>query len=260
MPRSAPRWTNVAQTLCSRPTYARFVRVSRVVAVNIVLLLAAVGLSACGGLERVAETTPVTVTVTKTVPREAERDRQLHDRRRAARAAPSRYVACDANITVRRDTTTCGFAQNVFYEYWLSGRSDVIDVYSPAARATFETECRQSVGRVICTTADRGRVRFPVTEVDDYTEDQAAEYAAGADLGPSAQARASAPADEPLESESDSQPCDENYEGACLDPNSYDYDCENGNGDGPDYTGEVYVVGDDHFDLDRDGDGVACNW
>src|SRR4051794_27444386 len=52
--------------------------------------------------------------------------------------------------------------------------------------------------------------------------------------------------------------CDPNYSGACLDPNSPDYDCASGNGNGPDYTGEVEVVGDDHFDLDRDGDGVAC--
>ncbi|MEA2436899.1 MAG: hypothetical protein QOF65_1455, partial [Thermoleophilaceae bacterium] len=52
--------------------------------------------------------------------------------------------------------------------------------------------------------------------------------------------------------------CDPNYEGACLDPTSPDYDCENGSGNGPDYTGEVTVVGDDHFALDRDGDGVAC--
>jgi hypothetical protein len=52
--------------------------------------------------------------------------------------------------------------------------------------------------------------------------------------------------------------CHPSYEGACLDPNSYDYDCEGGMGDGPDYTGEVRVVGDDPFGLDRDGDGTAC--
>jgi hypothetical protein len=52
--------------------------------------------------------------------------------------------------------------------------------------------------------------------------------------------------------------CHPSYEGACLDPNSYDYDCEGGSGDGPDYTGEVRVVGDDPFGLDRDGDGTAC--
>jgi hypothetical protein len=53
--------------------------------------------------------------------------------------------------------------------------------------------------------------------------------------------------------------CDPNYAGACLNPNSYDYDCAGGSGDGPDYTGWVRVIGDDHFDLDRDGDGIGCD-
>lgn len=53
--------------------------------------------------------------------------------------------------------------------------------------------------------------------------------------------------------------CDPSYEGACLDPDAADYDCEGGSGDGPEYTGTVRVVGDDHFDLDRDADGVACD-
>lgn len=53
--------------------------------------------------------------------------------------------------------------------------------------------------------------------------------------------------------------CDPNYEGACLDPNASDYDCEGGSGDGPKYvSGPITVVGDDPFGLDRDGDGTAC--
>jgi hypothetical protein len=52
--------------------------------------------------------------------------------------------------------------------------------------------------------------------------------------------------------------CDPSYRGACLDPTSPDYDCAGGSGDGPDYTGPVEVVGDDHFGLDRDGDGFGC--
>jgi hypothetical protein len=52
--------------------------------------------------------------------------------------------------------------------------------------------------------------------------------------------------------------CDPNYAGACLDPNAYDYDCAGGSGDGPDYTGTVTVVGEDHYGLDADGDGVGC--
>src|SRR5215216_2600933 len=42
--------------------------------------------------------------------------------------------------------------------------------------------------------------------------------------------------------------CDPNYSGACLDPSPPDYDSAGGSGDGPDYTGRVEVVGDDHFD------------
>jgi hypothetical protein len=52
--------------------------------------------------------------------------------------------------------------------------------------------------------------------------------------------------------------CDANYTGACLKPDSADYDCEGGSGNGPDYTGPVESVGSDPYDLDRDGDGVAC--
>ena len=52
--------------------------------------------------------------------------------------------------------------------------------------------------------------------------------------------------------------CDPNYSG-CLDPNAYDYDCLGGSGDGPRYTGPIRVYGDDHYDLDRDGDGIACD-
>jgi hypothetical protein len=51
--------------------------------------------------------------------------------------------------------------------------------------------------------------------------------------------------------------CDPNYSG-CLGPNSSDYDCAGGSGNGPDYTGPVQVVGSDHYGLDADGDGIGC--
>ena len=52
--------------------------------------------------------------------------------------------------------------------------------------------------------------------------------------------------------------CDPNYEGACLSPSSPDYDCEGNGGDGPDYTGYVTVVGEDHYGLDGNGDDEGC--
>jgi len=50
--------------------------------------------------------------------------------------------------------------------------------------------------------------------------------------------------------------CDPNYSG-CV-PIASDVDCAGGSGNGPAYTGRVNVIGSDIYDLDRDGDGVAC--
>ena len=52
------------------------------------------------------------------------------------------------------------------------------------------------------------------------------------------------------------QNCTAGYD-PCLAPAS-DYDCAGGSGDGPAYTGYVVVTGADPYDLDADGDGVAC--
>ncbi len=52
--------------------------------------------------------------------------------------------------------------------------------------------------------------------------------------------------------------CDPNYTGACV-PIASDVDCEGGGGNGPAFVrGPVYVIGADIYNLDRDGDGVAC--
>lgn len=53
--------------------------------------------------------------------------------------------------------------------------------------------------------------------------------------------------------------CDPNYTGACV-PIASDVDCAGGSGNGPAYVqGPVRVVGSDIYDLDRDGDGIACD-
>lgn len=44
----------------------------------------------------------------------------------------------------------------------------------------------------------------------------------------------------------------------CLPPAS-DYDCAGGSGNGPAYAnGPIYVTGSDPYDLDSEGDGIAC--
>jgi len=53
--------------------------------------------------------------------------------------------------------------------------------------------------------------------------------------------------------------CDPNYKGRCLRPNVSDYDCASGSGNGPYYvSGPFRVVGTDHYRLDADHDGIAC--
>jgi hypothetical protein len=53
-----------------------------------------------------------------------------------------------------------------------------------------------------------------------------------------------------------SSSCNPNYSG-CV-PNDSDVDCAGGQGNGPSYTGRVQVIGIDVYDLDRNGDGTAC--
>ncbi|MBN1530174.1 MAG: hypothetical protein JW895_14030 [Thermoleophilaceae bacterium] len=63
-------------------------------------------------------------------------------------------------------------------------------------------------------------------------------------------------APEPVEPEP-AESCHSDYD-PCLDPNAYDYDCEGGEGNGPEYTGQVTVKGSDPYDLDSDDDGLGC--
>ncbi|WP_249354225.1 G5 domain-containing protein [Microbacterium sp. 2FI] len=52
--------------------------------------------------------------------------------------------------------------------------------------------------------------------------------------------------------------CDSNYADACV-PVASDVDCASGSGNGPAYfDGVARVVGVDIYDLDRNGDGFAC--
>jgi len=53
--------------------------------------------------------------------------------------------------------------------------------------------------------------------------------------------------------------CDANYKGRCLRPHVSDYDCAGGSGNGPYYvSGPFRVVAYDHYRLDSDHDGIAC--
>lgn len=70
---------------------------------------------------------------------------------------------------------------------------------------------------------------------------------------------APAPAPAPAPVQNSNGGCDPNYSGQCV-PIASDVDCGGGSGNGPAYVwGAVRVVGNDIYDLDRDGDGIACD-
>lgn len=160
-------------------------------------MAALITLAGCGGA------TIATKTVTKTVVASAARHVIPRAHRRAPTPAaaspspapaPSGYRSCDRNVSARSGTTTCPFAQNVFYEYWKSGGAATVEAFSSATNATLRLTCTTSRATVTCDTDHGGSVRFPQAAVDAYSSRQAATYRAGHDVGPSSQ---SAPAPSP---------------------------------------------------------------
>ncbi|HEY8502239.1 MAG TPA: hypothetical protein VIL21_06100 [Solirubrobacterales bacterium] len=112
-----------------------------------------------------------------------------------------------------------------------------------ARRAKIRREVRVAERRQRRQAAARRRHRAEVRQVRAEEAEQRA---------------AEAEAEEEAAAEEEASECDPNYSGACLDPNAYDYDCEGGSGDGPEYTGTVTVVGEDHYGLDANSNGVGC--
>jgi hypothetical protein len=231
----------------------------------VVLAFLAMALVACGATAPTKTVTvvspppnalkPVSKRKAKPYPKRTARKSQ---RSRAASTSPKPVfrVRCDQDITARAGTTSCPFASNVFWSFSHAreaGESS-FTAYSPATKQDYDLTCTTG-SLVTCRAGDGGEVQFPLTAVQAYSSAQADRYAATHDTG---QAPEPEPPPKPQAPADSGANCDPNYADQCLDPNAYDYDCEGGTGDGPKYTGPVRAVGDDPYDLDRDGDGVAC--
>lgn len=155
---------------------------SRAAATTALLLLVVFISSGCGATEekhssRPASTSP-DVSAATTAPETTTTT--------ASEPSP-RFRSCDPNIQARVGTTSCGFATNAFYEYFVSGKSRRISVYSPATKSSFKTTCRvrYTDDVIVCRTDDGGIVKFPQSAIDAYTQSQADAYAKTADLGSS---------------------------------------------------------------------------
>jgi hypothetical protein len=132
------------------------------------------------------------------------------------------------------------------------GSGDETSSIAQEARQQTVLEVRQAAARRRHREAHRIEVRERRAEAHRRAERAAARERARE----RSEAREQAEAEESTEAESSE--CDPNSSGACLDPYASDYDCEGGSGNGPSYTGPVVVVGDDHYELDADGDLAGC--
>jgi hypothetical protein len=180
-------------------------------------------------------------------------DGKPRPKRKPARTSDT-FMACDANITVRTTTTTCELAQSTFYEYWYAWNYlelSQFSAYSPATDAWLEMTCRGE-RRVRCTADDGSDVRFPMSAVTDYTEDNARTYATqnivSAEPGDTPDYASSTEADTYGDLDETETYGGEDYD----DPVPYDRDCADfAETDFPTPPG-------DPDGLDADGDGIAC--
>lgn len=113
-------------------------------------------------------------------------------RQRTPIVAPGDYRRCDVNIEARVGSTTCEFALNAFYEYYIHRQPTTVQVWSAAAQRFFTTRC---VGdsTVICTASDGGEARFPLSALRGYSDQLANAYARSHDVGPTSGVKTTAP-------------------------------------------------------------------
>jgi hypothetical protein len=154
------------------------------IASTVALMLAFAG---CGSTSVVTRTVTVTQpaktgdTLADLAPDRASSPAQVASAASAPAAAG--FTRCDTNITAKTGTTTCPFAQNVFYAYWRDS-SPSIRAYSPATDVTYRLRCEDTAGRVSCTAGDGAVVRFSAASIERYTPANARSYADSHDLGP----------------------------------------------------------------------------
>jgi endonuclease YncB( thermonuclease family) len=159
--------------------------------------------------------------------------------------------------------------------------SEPVECFGPAAsrfatsaltgetvRLEFDVERRDHYGRLLAYVWDDGKLfngtlvlrgfatvsTYPpnVKYVERFTAAQSQAQAAGRGLWEGCSTRGH----EPSLRENTPDGCD-GYS-PCLSP-APDYDCAGGSGDGPAYTqGPIRVTGSDPYELDSDGNGIAC--
>jgi hypothetical protein len=129
----------------------------------------------CGSTTQISQTSQPTVTTTKTVAAHARAHRRPSD-------ATSAFAGCGGYVTAAAATTSCEFANNVFYAFYEAQPNREFSAYSPATGEVYDISCAgQSL--VTCTGGQGAKVRFPMSAVELYTERDAVAYASSHDVG-----------------------------------------------------------------------------
>jgi hypothetical protein len=93
------------------------------------------------------------------------------------------FATCGGKLEALAKTTSCDFANNVFYMFYEAEPERAFPVYSPAIGKSYEVTCTgDSV--ITCTGGVGAKVRFPKSAVEAYTQSEATAYAKTHDLGP----------------------------------------------------------------------------
>jgi hypothetical protein len=136
-------------------------RVYQLCLVSAIAVLLTCALSGCGGTQT---TKTVTVTTAETSASTTTTATQPHAAKRSkgkARIA-SAMRSCDATIVAKRATTSCRFAENVFYGFWKAQNEgdDAFTAYSPVTKQSYHMSCTSGT-TVVCRAGDGAEVRFP---------------------------------------------------------------------------------------------------
>ena len=146
------------------------------------LVVAALMASGCGSSALVVSSHADTSVAAGSAPTEQMTTARTASRPQA-RKPHSGYRRCDPNVRARVTNTTCAFALNTFYEFYVHGESGLLKVWSPAARRFFVTRC-SARPTVTCRASDGGEVTFPLSAVHGYNDQLAHAYAASREIGP----------------------------------------------------------------------------
>jgi serine/threonine protein kinase len=101
-------------------------------------------------------------------------------------ASTGNLQACDQNVYANA-STSCKFAENVFYEYSQSSQDpsgQTMTIWSPVTQQDYSVTCTpDQQGNVDCYSNTNAYTTFSQQSVNAYTPSEAASYAASADLG-----------------------------------------------------------------------------